>query len=283
MQNNEHIDIIIDEEFKRILPALDDTTLAWLEENILEYGCREPIVLWNGILIDGHHRYSILTKHKLPVNTVSMEFNSRDEVLIWIISTQVSRRNLNPMQLSYFRGLHYNADKRIVGNTTGRNQHKLECGQNDHIPKPQPTAGRLADHYNVSSKTIRRDAQVASAISKIGETSPETKTDILSGKTQITRKQLQELSSGTKDDVETIVEQITTGNFESRGAQRSSAGTSTDHTNSPEVQLWEKQFIKMTDEFRQSMRNHAKINDTNSIKTTIRQYINMLEELYWNM
>jgi len=280
MQNNEHIEIIIDEEFKRLLPALDETTLAWLEENILEYGCREPVVLWNGILIDGHHRYSILTKHELPVNTVSMEFDSRDEVLIWIISTQVSRRNLNPMQLSYFRGLHYNADKRLHG-TYDRSKDQSKSGQNDH--SRGPTAGRLADHYNVSAKTIRRDAQVASAISKIGETSPETKTDILSGKTQITRKQLQELSSGTKDDVDTIVGQIITGNFESRGAQRSFAGTTTDHKNSAEVQLWEKQFITMTDEFRQSMRNHAKINDTNSIKTTIRQYINMLEELYWNI
>ena len=91
-------EIIIDEQFKSLLPALDAKTYALLEENLLLNGCMYPLVVWNGILIDGHNRYEICTKNNIPFKTVDKEFASRDEVLIWIISTQVSRRNLTPIQ-----------------------------------------------------------------------------------------------------------------------------------------------------------------------------------------
>ena len=45
------LEIIIDEEFRILLPQLDEETFRLLEENILEYGCRDPLVLWNGIVI----------------------------------------------------------------------------------------------------------------------------------------------------------------------------------------------------------------------------------------
>ncbi|MDR2569502.1 MAG: hypothetical protein LBD23_04270, partial [Oscillospiraceae bacterium] len=108
-------EIILDEEFERILPKLDEQVLLGLENNLLEFGCLMPLVLWNGILIDGYNRYSILSKHNLPFNTINMEFNSREDVKIWIIEHQVSQRNLNPMQLCYYRGLHYNLEKRSHG------------------------------------------------------------------------------------------------------------------------------------------------------------------------
>ena len=78
-------EIIIDEEFKRILPVLSAKEVASIEKSFLKYGCIEPLKLWNGILLDGHNRLGILTKHELPVKTVSIELDSREEALIWII------------------------------------------------------------------------------------------------------------------------------------------------------------------------------------------------------
>ena len=99
--------IIIDEELKNLLPTIPENTFNLLEESLLEHGCLHPLILWGNILIDGHNRYEIAKKHELPFTAVTKEFNSRDEVIIWIITTQVSRRNLNAKQLSYYRGLHY--------------------------------------------------------------------------------------------------------------------------------------------------------------------------------
>ena len=48
-------EIIIDEEFKALMPALDKETRAALERNLTENGSMYPLVLWNDILIDGHN------------------------------------------------------------------------------------------------------------------------------------------------------------------------------------------------------------------------------------
>ena len=107
--------ILIDQEFKSFLPILNKETYESLEANLLQSGCRDALVLWGDILIDGHNRYEICTKHDIPFKTVQKEFGSRDEVLIWIITTQMSRRNLTLEQLRYYRGKHYEAEKKIQG------------------------------------------------------------------------------------------------------------------------------------------------------------------------
>ena len=130
-KTNQKKKIIIDEEFKALLPALDKKTFEQLEVNIIENGCRDSLVLWNGILIDGHNRYAICEKHGIEYKTIDMEFDSREEVIIWIIQTQVSRRNLTPMQLSCYRGLHYKSEKQIITNKSGKNRYFLVESQND--------------------------------------------------------------------------------------------------------------------------------------------------------
>ena len=271
-------ELIIDEKFKIMFPVLDEVTFAGLEASILEDGCMIPLVTWNGILIDGYNRYSILTKHNLPFKTISMEFPSRDEVLIWIIENQITRRNLTQMQLSVFRGMHYNAVKKIQG-VNNQFSNESEKGHSDPQQKKQHTADILSDQYKVSPKTIKRDSQVANAVIAIGEISHDIKRDILSEKTKISRKRLRELASGSHDDIVEAVEQIKAGTFENK----SIGGLLPNEVISDDIKPWEISFGKMTDEFRQVLRVHAKTNDTTAIRSAIRHYINMLEELYMNI
>ncbi|MCL2814226.1 MAG: helix-turn-helix domain-containing protein [Oscillospiraceae bacterium] len=80
------------------------------------------------------------------------------------------------MQLSYYRGAHYNADKRLVKNVSGVNQHTKEVStQNENKPQNQKTSERLAEQYNVSRATISRDAEVARAVDAIGDASSKTR------------------------------------------------------------------------------------------------------------
>lgn len=89
------MNIVIDKEFQSLIPALTTDEYRGLEESILSEGCRDALVLWGDILIDGHNRYSICKKHDIPFKTVQEDFKSRDDVLLWMIDTQFSRRNLD--------------------------------------------------------------------------------------------------------------------------------------------------------------------------------------------
>lgn len=86
--------MIIDNEFKGLIPPLTDEEYKGLEESILKDGCRDALVLWGEILVDGHNRYNICTRHNIPFKTVQKEFTSRNDVIVWIIKNQFGRRNL---------------------------------------------------------------------------------------------------------------------------------------------------------------------------------------------
>jgi DNA-binding transcriptional regulator/RsmH inhibitor MraZ len=62
----------IDPEFKSLIPPLATEEYAGLEESILAEGCRDALILWDGILIDGHNRYEICTRHNIPFETTEM-------------------------------------------------------------------------------------------------------------------------------------------------------------------------------------------------------------------
>ena len=88
----------IDEEFQKLIPALTDEELKGLEASILAEGCRDALVVWGDVLVDGHNRYKICMQHDVPFTTVQKEFANRDEALLWILNNQLSRRNLNDFQ-----------------------------------------------------------------------------------------------------------------------------------------------------------------------------------------
>jgi len=262
-------EIIIDQEFKLLLPELDEITYAWLEENILEHGCMQPLVLWDGVLIDGHNRYEIVQKHGLPFNTIDMEFSSREDVIVWIISTQISRRNLTQKQLTYFRGLHYNTEKKIHGDS-GR---FVENSPRAHSELLGNTAIKLAEEYNVSHATIKRDAQVAEAITAIGRISPEAKRDILAERVSISRKELRELLTGSEDRITAVAARIENGTFEK---ERAAVQTQTEQENPialilAGIRTLNTAINKISDGFS---------GDNPELKTELRSHINMLEDLY---
>jgi len=289
IENNE-FDITLDKEFQFLLPPLEESVYTQLEQSILQHGIRDPLVLWEGILIDGYNRYKISKEHDIPFNTVNMEFPTRDEVIIWIITNQNNRRNLTPMQHKFFRGLHYHAEKRIITNAGGKNQYNEVEAHNELQPKSESTAQRLARQYNVSHNTIKRDGQVANTILAIGEVSPNIKTDILLGKVHISNIQLLELAAGTEEDISALINQVEDGTFVNRksGVSNSQVNDNDDNiTGNPgkisHMHLWENQFIKMTDEFRNIIKTQLKPDDIAVAKIALRKYIGMLEELYNEM
>lgn len=66
-----------------------------MTDNCLKDGIRDPIVIWNGTIVDGHNRFRIAPEHNLPFLIKEMSFQSREEAMHWIISNQLGRRNVS--------------------------------------------------------------------------------------------------------------------------------------------------------------------------------------------
>jgi len=85
----------INNKFKDLIPPLEKDELTRLEKSIKTEGCREPITLWNGTIVDGHNRYNVCIRNKIEFKTKEKRFKNEEEVYLWMIDTQLGRRNIS--------------------------------------------------------------------------------------------------------------------------------------------------------------------------------------------
>jgi ParB family chromosome partitioning protein len=208
------MNLIIDPEFKALIPPLAPEELAQLEANIIKDGCRDPLVVWEtydeftnpeyvkaalncdkvhckycredvevnfgdgiivceecdsglspyrpeSILIDGHNRHAICSRHGIEFETVAMEFPDRVAAELWMIGNQMGRRNLE------------NIDKvplleRKREILAGQAKERMESGRNQHSPvenlpeASDKTRDAVAAEIGVSGKTYDALRKVSS-------------------------------------------------------------------------------------------------------------------------
>lgn len=152
----------IDEEFRGQIPPLSPPELCSLEENLIAFGCLDPLVVWKeeSILLDGHNRYDLCEANGIEYAICEISLPDREAAFDWIDRNQFGRRNLTADQMSLLRGRIYNRVKKANGQ---RGPEKPD--QNDQA---FGTAEKLADEHGVSAPTIRRDGQYAAAVEKLG-------------------------------------------------------------------------------------------------------------------
>lgn len=196
-------DLLIDEEFKKLIPPLSKEEFKILEDNILKDGCIDPICTWNDIIIDGHNRYKICKKHNVVFKIHEISFTQREEVKNWICSNQLGRRNISEETKKYLIGKRYEMEKSLLKNSKGRNQYSEDKKLNEEIRKERNvnhkplTAIKLGKEYQVSCRTVLGYATYAKAIDTLEKDEPELTQKILSGEINIPQCQVVKISKLT--------------------------------------------------------------------------------------
>ena len=198
------------EELRDFIPPLSGEESQQLEQNILKYGCKDALLVWETtrsiagldatddstpayILIDGHNRYRICQINQLNFNIQLLSFSTLKEVKDYMIDLQLGRRNLTPQQASYFRGLRYNNEKTERGKYDRITDEGL-INVDDYFESKRSnvsTASKLSEEYKVSPATIRRDADFAEGLGKL---STNLRNEILSGNQSIEKGLLQKVA-----------------------------------------------------------------------------------------
>ena len=179
----------IDPEFQGKIPPLTSEELNQLEKNIVSDGkVINPIIVWNGLIIDGHNRYAILQKYPdIQYAVHEKEFADRYEAIVWICKNQLGRRNLTVEQKKYLVGKQYEAEKALVPNEKGTNRYTVLVGaQNEHQLKRQKTCEKIATEIGSTPIFVRRSEEFAKGVDAAEEAVPGTRRKVLSGEVKPT-------------------------------------------------------------------------------------------------
>jgi len=111
------MNIVVNEELKAYIDPMTPEEHEALERSILAEGCRDALVLWGDVLVDGHNRYGICQKHGLPFKTVqNPRFKTIEDVHLWMIDQHLGRRSIS----DYLRGVLALRKKDIVDQQRSR-------------------------------------------------------------------------------------------------------------------------------------------------------------------
>lgn len=185
----------IDPDLQKLVQPLSRPSFERLENSILTEGCKEPLLVWGDLIIDGFNRHKICTEHGIPFNIKKAYFRSRDEAIVWICATQLKRTDIMEEARRYLIGMQFEHEKVLLKATRPpRNRFATvgeapERGRNsNHL-----TATRIADENHVSYATVAKYGSYMKAIEAIREKSPELAQRILSGRYKLSHNALMDL------------------------------------------------------------------------------------------
>lgn len=203
-----------DEEFKHLIRPLLRKEYLQLEQNIIADGCRDPIVVWHDVIVDGHNRYEICMRHGIPFDTKNMEFECREVAIAWICANQLGRRNITDETRKFLIGMQYESEKVVtrIRNKIGKNQHTVDISSMNDEEADKAcrhwTAQRIAEENNVSAATVQKYAIFTRALEEIGKKEPRLVPKILSGQYKIAHKHVMEMSELSPEDLRRINRKI---------------------------------------------------------------------------
>jgi hypothetical protein len=148
--------IEIDSEFEAMIPPLSAKELEALEENLVRYGCRHPLVVWKGILVDGHNRYKICKKLDIAFEITELQrIDSRESAIAWMIDNQFARRNISDFQRAELALKKKDVLAALAQQNKGMNQHS-SLSTNLSTSSKMDTRRELAKAAHISEGTIAK-------------------------------------------------------------------------------------------------------------------------------
>lgn len=202
--------IVIDSEFQSLIPPLSDDEYDRLEKSLVKNGYqdwREPIITWNGTIIDGHNRYHICDEHGIKFKQMEMQFESREAAKIWIIENQFKRRNLKPYDRSELalrlEPLYAAEAKRRMSEGGGDRKSGSQKSANP-ISGTARTDEQLAKLAGVSRDTIRKVKVIETEAAKGNQTAIDAREAVKSGEKSINKAYIEVRPKGDKTDMRPI-------------------------------------------------------------------------------
>jgi hypothetical protein len=203
--------LLLDPEFKQLVPPVPKNELVHLERKIFKGMQPEEIYAWNNLILIGYNTYFICKNREIEYPFKSISFSSRNEAICWICNYYLKHDNLSEVMKKYLVGKQFDVQKNI-------NEQKLKAFQCGKMPGYiYQTAIDLGKEYNMAQNTVYKYGVFSRSIDSIFSKEPELSEKILSGVLRISHDNIIELSHLPHDSLKSLNQNLSAEHIERIG------------------------------------------------------------------
>ena len=167
--------IQIDREFMNLTVPNSEDDQEKLEASLLHEGCLEPVIVWRGVILDGHKRYKFCGYEDIEYEVREMDFPSREEAVVWVCRQRVPALTAHQPMYRYLVGKWYICQKKL--NRQRRKQGEepvldLSTVRDKRRTSVWDTSSRMSDELGICHSTVEEAGVFASAMDRISDIEP---------------------------------------------------------------------------------------------------------------
>lgn len=202
-----------DAEFIFLIQPSSQTNYYKLQESLMDEGCLEPIMVWHGLIVDGHKRYDICRRWSIPYTIRQSRCNTRDDVYAFICNKQLRRDDISSEMRKYLIGRLYLAEAGKRASAYSKSKPYDLQGPHPVMPGRGYTkltvARYVGEQFEISPGTVLKYESYARCLNSIREKEPDLVGRILSGQLKISHENIVELERLPSHEIQALNKVVT--------------------------------------------------------------------------
>ena len=181
--------------FEKLTVPRNKSEMEELEESLLSQGCLDPIVTWNGVILDGHKRYRICMMEGLAFEITETHFPSMEEAVQWVCRKRTLHLSRSGLIYKYLVGKWYAAG--IIINRrkySGFSEGKINTVY-DAEGRRYSTSREIARELGHNHATIEQFKRISTALDIISGKDPGLFDLLIRGEYKASYEKIMEMSA----------------------------------------------------------------------------------------
>jgi hypothetical protein len=192
--------------FADVFPLLEGDDFAKLLEDIREHGQREPVILYDGKILDGRNRYRACLELGIPPRFDHSKASTDDEALRESVSRNLHRRHLTPTQRALAGARLLPLFEAIAREKSIQSGIDYGRGGKDEVPGPHPLGEREPQARDQAAAAVGAGASSVQRAKKVLTEAPDLVPALEAGHLQIkAAAQLAKEDKPTRDAVTSLL------------------------------------------------------------------------------
>ena len=187
-----------------LIQPLSEQAYENLALDLIEYGCKDPIVAWNGYIIDGHKRYEICRHYNIPYEVEKIQLANLPEAVSHICRMQLARDDLTCERRKYLIGKLYQAQRDMA-----EREQKMDPASVQKLSGVcRQSRRKLAAHLGLSTVTVSKYRFYEQALDTIIDAAPHLGQEILSGVIRISHDNTLLLGRRSPEEIRNLSREV---------------------------------------------------------------------------